>query len=70
LIIDERLGTKKAKSFGLKTIGLIRCLIEAKQQNIIKDLKPIVEELEYKAGFYIGDHLKNKIYKIVNEYDL
>lgn len=67
LIIDERIGTNKAKKLGLKTIGLLGCLIEAKNQNIIKKVKPLVEKLESQAGFYIGNRLKNVIYELVNE---
>ena len=67
LIIDERLGTKKAQEFGLNTIGLLGCLIQAKQNSIIPLVKPIIEELENIAGFYIGKKLRNRILQLVKE---
>ncbi|MGB3778260.1 MAG: DUF3368 domain-containing protein [Tunicatimonas sp.] len=67
LLIDERLGTKIAKARGLNTIGLIGCLITAKKKSIIKEIRPIVEELETKAGFYVGETFKESIYKIAGE---
>ena len=67
LLIDERLGTKIARKYGIETIGLIGCLIEAKKKGIIQTLKPIIKELEDIAGFYMSKKLKIRIYKIVGE---
>lgn len=67
LIIDERLGTKIAKSHGLKTIGLIGCLLEAKKKTIIKAVKPILKSLELQAGFYIGKRLKQYVLQLAGE---
>ncbi len=62
-----QIGTKMAKAHGLDTIGLIGCLITAKKQSIIKEIRPIVEELETKAGFYVGETFKESIYRIAGE---
>ena len=54
ILMDERLGTKIARTEGLSTIGLIGVLLLAKQKDIIPALKPILAELKTKAGFWLG----------------
>lgn len=67
LLIDERSGTQIAKKMGIKTIGLLGCLIMAKEKDIIVEIKSILDDLEIIAGFYMGEKLKSTILKIVNE---
>ncbi|WP_293109111.1 DUF3368 domain-containing protein [Moorena sp. SIO3I6] len=42
LIIDERRGRKIAASMGLKYIGILGVLLEAKNNNFITNVKPII----------------------------
>lgn len=67
LLIDERIGTNKAKEKGLKTIGLLGVLIKAKEKGIVKNIGPILDELVNEAGFWIGEKLKERVLKEVNE---
>lgn len=67
LLIDEKKGRAIAKAMGIKTIGLIGILIKAKRENIIHDVKSIVDELREIARFRISDELYNEILKSVNE---
>lgn len=67
LLIDERLGTKRANEFGLKTIGLLGCLLECKKRGILIDVIPIVERLENETGFYIGMKLRSLVRKLSGE---
>jgi predicted nucleic acid-binding protein len=57
LLLDERRGRKVASRFGLKFIGLLGILIEAKHKGIIEKLKPILNELVSKAGFRVSSQL-------------
>ncbi|HMR44111.1 MAG TPA: DUF3368 domain-containing protein [Saprospiraceae bacterium] len=67
LLIDERFGAKKAKDFGLKTIGLLGVLVRAKRMNFIIELKPLLDELENNAGFWMSEKLKKEVLKSVGE---
>lgn len=67
LLIDERLGTKKAKDQGLNTIGLLGVLMKAKEEGLISYVKPIIEELEKEAGFWISDKLRKMLLKVAGE---
>ncbi len=57
LIIDEKLGRKTAKVFGLKIIGTIGVLALAKEKNLI-NIEDVLKKLE-KTSFFISDELKN-----------
>ena len=67
LLIDERAGAKKAKELGLKTIGLLGVLVKAKELGLIDSLKSILDELQERAGFWIGAKLKKEILEFVGE---
>lgn len=63
LLIDERLGTKVAKSEGLSTLGLIGLLVLAKKKNVISAIRPILSELKEEAGFWLGTSFMQQILK-------
>jgi len=67
LIIDERKGRKIAEANGLKIIGLLGVLIQAKRKGYVKDLKPLLNELIDSVGFRVSKKLYNRILKEVNE---
>lgn len=67
LLIDEKKGRTIAKEMGIKIIGLIGVLVKAKRENIIIDVKSILDELRNKAGFFISQELYNEILLSVNE---
>jgi predicted nucleic acid-binding protein len=52
VLIDERLGRAAASRFGLRVLGLLGVLIQAKQQGLIPEIKPLLDGLQH-AGFYI-----------------
>lgn len=66
LLIDERIGTKKANEFGLQTIGLLGVIAKAKEEKYIESVKPIIFKLR-KVGFWISDKLIEVILKRVGE---
>ncbi|MDA1190170.1 MAG: DUF3368 domain-containing protein [Candidatus Poribacteria bacterium] len=55
LIIDERMGTSIARSEGIEVTGLIGILIRAKEEGLIPQVRPILDELIQDAGFWISD---------------
>ena len=61
LLMDERKGRSIAEKFDLKYIGLLGILIEAKEKKHIKQVKPHLDALISKAGFWI----KPKLYKLI-----
>ncbi len=57
LLIDERKGRRKAKELGLEITGLLGALLEAKIEGIIDNVRPLMDDLIYKAEFRISPKL-------------
>ncbi len=56
LIIDETKGRKDAKKLGIKITGTLGILLLAKEKKLIKELKPIVNQIQ-ETNFRISDLL-------------
>jgi len=67
LLIDERLGWNVAQRKNIPTVGLLGCLIKAKAIGYIEQVKPIIDDLQNKAGFWAGDKLISKVLKTAGE---
>jgi uncharacterized protein len=61
LIMDERNGRRIARERGLHTVGLLGIILQAKQQEIIRSVHPLLHELRTTAGFYFSDALYEEI---------
>lgn len=57
LLIDERKGRAVASSLGISMIGLLGILIEAKSQGLILTVKPVLNDLIVRAGFWLHPKL-------------
>lgn len=67
LLIDERIGRSVASRFNVKYVGLIGSLFEAKSKGIIQSIKPLLDDLQIKAGFWISKRFYSRILEIANE---
>lgn len=67
LIIDERKGRQVAKQHGLRLIGILGVLINAKEKGIIPAVKSYMDELVGKAGFYVSKELYEDVLRRVGE---
>lgn len=57
LLLDERKARRVARQFGLRTIGLLGILIEAKRRGLISNVKDLLDALRTVAGFWIRSDL-------------
>lgn len=57
LLMDEHLGRETARHLGLRFIGLIGVLVEAKRKGMIGAVKPPLDALHDVAGFWVSDAL-------------
>jgi len=67
LLLDERRGREVAYRLGLRFIGFLGVLIEAKHKGYVPEIKPLLDDLMVKAGFWIGDQLYTRILQAVGE---
>nr|WP_313898694.1 DUF3368 domain-containing protein [Roseofilum reptotaenium] len=67
LLIDERQGRLVADKLHIYYTGILGILVEAKKQSLITTLKPLLDDLIDKAGFWIASPLYNKVLQLVEE---
>jgi predicted nucleic acid-binding protein len=57
LLVDDRRARRAALRLGLKVLGLLALLIEAKRRGLIHAVKPLLDQLIAKADFWISAEL-------------
>ena len=67
LLLDERRGRLVASRLGLRFVGLLGVLTEAKQQGYISAVKPIPEDLVTKASFWVSPRLYARVLQAAGE---
>lgn len=67
LLMDERLGRRVAARFGVRFIGLIGALVEAKQRGYVAAIQPLLDDLIHRAGFWISDALYRSVLRSTGE---
>lgn len=61
LLMDERLGRATARHLGLRCVGLVGLLTEAKRRGLINEVRPYLDAPRTRAGFHIGDELQERV---------
>lgn len=67
LIVDERRGREVARRMGVRVIGVLGILIEAKSRGFIPAVAPILEALLTEAGFRISPNLYRRVLEASDE---
>lgn len=68
VLIDERPARQMAQRLGLRVSGLLGVLIRAKQEALLATpLKPLLEQLQQGANFWLGPELIGQVLEAVGE---
>ena len=67
LVIDEFKGRNKAEEIGLKIIGSLGMVLQAKQKGLISAVKPLIDDLIQKAEFRVHPALYQQVLNIAGE---
>ncbi|MBF2096797.1 MAG: DUF3368 domain-containing protein [Gloeomargaritaceae cyanobacterium C42_A2020_066] len=67
LLIDERRGREEANRLGLRIIGLLGILVEAKYRRLIVAVKPLLDAMISTSEFRVSPALYNQILDRVDE---
>jgi uncharacterized protein len=67
LLLDEHLARSIAARFGIPTMGCLGILLEAKSRGIISEIRPILDDLQTEAGFWVGQALRARALQLAGE---
>jgi uncharacterized protein len=67
ILLDEKEGRHTAQRLGLRVIGVVGILLEAKTQGAIDKVGPSLDALRQTAGFYLSEQLYQSILALTNE---
>ena len=67
VLLDEKEGRNAAAHFGLRPIGIIGVLLEAKKKGLTKELRPHLDALRNEAGFYLSERLYRYAFALAGE---
>lgn len=67
VLVDEKEGRHAAARLGLKPLGVLGVILEAKRKQEIESVRPILEALRSRAGFYLSDQLYWDVMKRASE---
>ena len=67
VLLDEKDGRHSAQQLGLRVMGTVGVLIRAKHLGFIADLRPELDALRQRAGFYLADQLYLQVIELSGE---
>jgi uncharacterized protein len=67
VLMDESEGRSIAQARGLRTIGILGILIEARRKGLLLAIAPVIDDLRMKAKFRLADSLVNQVLATLGE---
>lgn len=67
LLIDEPAGRAKAKQLGQRITGTLGVLLVAKQRGLITAVRPVMDDLDARAGFRLHRELRARVLRAAGE---
>jgi len=67
VLMDEQAGRAAASKLGLRCIGLLGILIEARRRNLIPRLAPHLDRLQNEARFWFSQSLRIQVLQLAGE---
>lgn len=67
VLMDERAGRAVASSLGLKSIGVLGILVQAKTLGLVPVIKPLLDRMHSHARFWISPALMQQVMRSVRE---
>jgi len=67
VLLDERRGHEVAVQLGLRTVGLLGLLLQAKTAGFLPAVQPVLDSLRREAGFWISDSVRQQVLRLAGE---
>jgi len=69
VLLDEREGRHAAQRLELRVAGVVGILLEAKSQSAVETIRPHLDALRHKAGFYLAEGVYHSALALAGEGD-
>jgi uncharacterized protein len=67
VLLDDRHGRRVAAEIGLRHIGALGVLIEAKRRGFLEAIGPLIDELVAKKSFWVSEDLRRRVLQAAGE---
>jgi predicted nucleic acid-binding protein len=67
VLLDEREGRHAAQRLELRVAGVVGLLLEAKSRSAVDEVRPHLDALRHKAGFYLTEQVYHSALTLVGE---
>lgn len=67
ILVDEKEGREAARRVGLRVVGVLGILLEAKARGLVGSVRPCLDALREAAGFYLSDSLHESVLAAAGE---
>jgi len=67
VLMDERQGRHIVERYGLRPLGVVGVLIDAKTNGFVDAIKPQLDALRQVAGFYLSEVFYQKVLELAGE---
>ena len=67
VLIDEQEGRHAATRLGVRSLGVLGVLLQAKRLGKIQEIRPHLDALREQAGFFLGDRLYRDVLEQAGE---
>jgi len=67
ILVDERRGYEVARRLGLRTIGILGILLQAKTSGALPAVRPVMDALQRDAGFWLSESLRKQVLSLAGE---
>lgn len=68
LLIDEKEGRHAAQALGLRAAGVVGILLEAKRRGFLEAIRPDLDALRSRAGFFLSDRVYSAALELAFEF--
>lgn len=67
VLLDEQEARRAAIRLGLRPVGVLGTLLEAKRLGAIEEVRSLLDALRHQAGFFLGERLYQQILERAGE---
>jgi predicted nucleic acid-binding protein len=67
ILLDEQEAREAARSLGLRRVGVLGLLIDAKAGSHVPAVAPLIDRLRREANFFVSDKLLRKALRLAGE---